>query len=406
MNALGLPTGGLRDVLMGSSFFYSRPVDEAGEQPGWLGQWSAWGRTAATRFSGADGKLALNGEVATAILGVDSRRDRWLAGVTLSYSEGEGAYTQPGAAGGGVRSTLTSLNPYLQYRFSERTHLWAVAGYGVGGLTLTPAGSESVIDTDLEHAMAAFGGRGVFSVRSSRFGAFEFAVRSDALVTNTVSAASDNLISAAGAASRVRLMLEGSGSMPLAGGMLRPTLEAGLRYDGGDAETGAGMEIGGGLGYAAGALAVEVRARLLLAHQDTEYEEWGASGSVRYQPRSDGRGLSMNLGSTWGQAQSGVQSLWTRPDASGLAPVAAMHAVQRFQAEFGYGFAGRRAGALWTPYAAIDTSGGRQALRLGVKLALGDNAEAGLEVGRRDSGRADGVEGPEHAVQLRGSIRW
>ncbi len=67
---------------------------------------------------------------------------------------------------------------------------------------------------------------------------------------------------------------------------------------------------------------------------------------------------------------------------------------------------GRRAGSLWTPYAAIDTSGGRQALRLGVKLALGDNAEAGLEVGRRDSGRADGVEGPEHAVQLRGSIRW
>ena len=411
MNALGLPTGDLRDVLMGSSFFYSRPLDEDAGQPGWLGQWSAWGRTAATRFSGADGKLTLNGEVATAILGVDSRRDRWLAGVTLSYSEGEGAYTQPGAGGGGVRSTLTSLNPYVQYRFSERTHLWAVAGYGVGGLTLTPESSESVIDTDLEHAMAAFGGRGVFSVRSSRFGAFEFAVRSDALVTNTVSAASEHLISAAGAASRVRLMLEGSGSMPLgSGGMLWPTLEAGLRYDGGDAETGAGLEIGGGLGYAAGALAVEVRARLLLAHQDAAYEEWGFSGSIRYQPQSGGRGLSVNLGSTWGQAQSGVQSLWTRPDASGLAPVAAMHAAQRFQAELGYGFAGRRAGALWTPYAGIDRSGGRQALRLGVKLALGDNVEAGLEVGRLDSGRAggraDGIEGPEHAVQLRGSIRW
>ena len=407
MNALGLPSGGLRDVLMGSSFFYSRPLDEAPGQPGWLGQWSAWGRTAATRFSGASGKLSLNGEVATAILGVDSRRDRWLAGVTLSYSEGEGAYTQPGAGGGGVRSTLTSLNPYVQYRFSERTHLWAVAGYGVGGLTLTPESSESVIDTDLEHAMAAFGGRGVFSVRSSRFGAFEFAVRSDALVTNTVSAASEHLIGAAGTASRVRLMLEGSGSMPLgSGGMLRPTLEAGLRYDGGDAETGAGLEIGGGLGYAAGALAVEVRARLLLAHQDAAYEEWGFSGSIRYQPRTDGRGLSVNLGSTWGQAQSGVQSLWTRPDASGLAPVAAMHAAQRFQAELGYGFAGRRAGALWTPYAGIDRSGGRQALRLGVRFALGDNVEAGLEVGRLESGRADGIEGPEHAVQLRGSIRW
>ena len=411
MNALGLPTGGLRDVLMGSSFFYSRPRDEAAGQPGWLGQWSAWGRTAATRFSGADGKLALNGEVATAILGVDSRRDRWLAGVTLSYSEGEGAYTQPQAAGGGVSSTLTSLNPYLQYRFSERTHLWAVAGYGVGGLTLTPEGSESVIDTDLENMMAAFGGRGVFSVRSSRFGAFEFAVRSDALVTNTVSAAADNLISAAGAASRVRLMLEGSGSMPLAAGELKPTLEAGLRYDGGDAETGAGLEIGGGLGYAAGALAVEVRARMLLAHQDAEYEEWGFSGSIRYQPRSGGRGLSVNLGSTWGQAQSGVQSLWTRPDASGLAPVAAMHAAQRFRAELGYGFAGRRADSMWMPFLGVETAGGgAQSLRLGVRLASGPNVEMGLEFGRRDNGRdnglANGIEGPEHAVQLRGSIRW
>ena len=94
LNSLGLPTRDLRDVLMGSSFFYSRPLDEHGEAsepPGWLGQWSAWGQAAATRFSGADGPLSLNGEVATAILGVDSRRDRWLAGVTLSHSEGEGA---------------------------------------------------------------------------------------------------------------------------------------------------------------------------------------------------------------------------------------------------------------------------------------------------------------------------
>ena len=96
MNSLGLPTGDLRDVLMGSSFFYSKPLDENGEPegPGWFGQWSAWGETAATQFSGADGKLSLDGEVATAILGVDSRWQRWLAGVTLSRSQGEGAPTR------------------------------------------------------------------------------------------------------------------------------------------------------------------------------------------------------------------------------------------------------------------------------------------------------------------------
>ena len=408
INSLGLPTGDLRDVLMGSSFFYSKPLDENGEPEGssWLGQLSAWGETAATRFSGADGPLSLNGEVATGILGVDSRWDRWLAGVTLSHSEGEGAYTHPGAAGGGVTSTLTSLNPYVHYRLNERTSLWGVVGYGVGGLKLTPEGAESVIETDLATTMAAFGGRGVLSVRSGRAGAFELAILSDALVTNTVSDSVENLIGAAGATSRLRVMLEGSGSMPLGnGGMLKPTLEAGLRYDDGDAETGAGFEIGGGLGYAIGQFAVEVNGRMLLAHEDTEYEEWGFSGAITYQPNSDGRGISMNLGSAWGTTQSGVQSLWSRQDAGGLARGAAMHdAAQRFKAEVGYGFSGRRnADARWAPFLGVESGdGGGQAIRTGVRLTSGPNLDAGLEFGRRGNGR----EAPEDAVQLKGMVRF
>ncbi|WP_428101211.1 hypothetical protein [Candidatus Rariloculus sp.] len=105
---------------------------------------------------------------------------------------------------------------------------------------------------------------------------------SDVRVSETVSDSVENLMGTTGATSRVRVMLEGSGSMPLAtGGVLKSTLEAGLRYDDGDAETGAGLEIGAGLGYAAGVLVVEVQGRMLLAHEDTEYEEWGFSGSIR-----------------------------------------------------------------------------------------------------------------------------
>ena len=430
LNTLGLPDpqglGDLRQLLMGSSFFYSRPLDEHGEAAsgrGWLGNWSAWGETAATRFSGADGPLALNGEVATATLGADSRWGRWHGGVALAYSEGDGVYTHPQATGGAVRSTLTSLHPFARYEVNERTSVWGVLGYGVGGLTLTPdsavSGSEPGvgsgspgIETGLKTAMAAFGGRGVLSVRSSRFGAFEFAVVSDALVTNTVSDTVENLMGTAGQTSRVRVLLEGSGSIPLGnGGRLMPTLEAGLRYDDGDAETGSGLEVGAGLGYAAGALAVEVTGRMLLAHQDSDYEEWGFSGSIRYQPRPGGRGLSMNLGSSWGAAQSGVQSLWSRQDANGLVRGAAMNAAQRFQAELGYGFAGRKADSMWMPFLGVETAGGgAQSLRLGVRLASGPNVEMGLEFGRRDNGRdsglANGLAGPEHAVHLRGSIRW
>ena len=50
--------------------------------------------------------------------------------------------------------------------------------------------------------------------------------------------------------SRRRLMIEGSGSFNTGGGSLTLTLELGLRHDGGDAETGTGLEAGAGLRYA------------------------------------------------------------------------------------------------------------------------------------------------------------
>ena len=417
LRALGLPdpraVPDLRTVLMGSSFFYSAALDDDGRtrsagrtrSPDWLGEWSAWGRTAATRFQGNDEGMALDGEVATAMLGFDSRWDRWLAGVVFSYSEGQGAYTHPTASGGAVASTMTGLHPYARFELNERTSVWGVLGYGAGELSLTPERSETALGTDLTNAMAAFGGRTALSVRTGRAGRFELAVRSDARLTSTASEAIEGLVGAAGQTGRVRLMLEGSGSMPLAtGGVLKPTLEAGLRYDAGDAETGAGLEVGGGLGYAAGRLSVQVDARGLLAHQDTEYEEWGFSGSIAYTPSEDGRGLSMRLGSAWGATQSGVQSLWNRQDASGLVRNAAFDAAQRYQVELRYGLDGRKGRARWEPFIGVESGdGSSRALRLGVKLSSGRRLDAGLELGRRQ-----GLPGadPEHAVQLRGELRW
>ena len=49
---------------------------------------------------------------------------------------------------------------------------------------------------------------------------------------------------------RVRTALEGSRGFTVGGRLsLTPSVEIGLRQDGGDAETGAGMDIGGGLAF-------------------------------------------------------------------------------------------------------------------------------------------------------------
>ena len=202
-----------------------------------------------------------------------------------------------------------------------------------------------------------------------------------------------------------KMMLEASGSMPLGtGGVLKPKLEAGLRYDAGDAETGRGFEVGGGLGYAAGRLSVEVNARGLVAHQDSEYQEWGFSGAIAYTPSEDGRGLSMRLGSGWGATQSGVQSLWRRQDASRLARHAAFDAAEPYQAELRYGLDGLKGRLRWAPYIGVESGGGSsQALLLGVTLTSGRRFDAGLELGRRQGGPGADTE---YAGQLRATLRW
>ncbi len=411
---------------LNTSFFYSGALDGNGRPrgPDWLGQWSAWGQSAATRFAGAEGELSVNGEVTTATVGFDTRRERLMAGVALAYSEGQGAFALPGATGGAIASTLTSLHPFAQYRINERASVWGVIGHGAGELTLTPQGAPAGIEADLSTSMAAFGGRGVLSVRSAGEAQFEIALRSDARFTNTVSDAVEHLGGATGATSRVRLVVEGRGSLPLLGGVLSPTLEAGLRHDDGDAESGAGLEIGGGLAYASGRFSVAINARGLLAHRDEAYEEWGVSGSVRFTPRKDGRGLSVDLGSTWGVAQSGVQSLWNTGQAPDPVRAGAFEAGQRFQAQLAYGFDGRKGRARWQPYLKADAGeNGTPAFGVGLKMTSGEHIEAGLEIGTHapESERAGtgglerGLYGPGigagadvsgAAIRLQGSLRW
>ena len=411
LGALGLPDPraltDLRAALLGSSFFYSGAGDEDGQPrtPGRFGEWSAWGRGAASWFSGADSGLSLDGEVVTAMLGLDSRWERWLAGVVVSHSRGQGTYAHPTATGGAVASSLTALHPYAGYKFNERTSIWGVLGYGVGEMSLTPERSVTALETGLMNAMAAVGGRMALSVRSGPARRFELAIRSDARLTNTAADGVGAMAGAAGQTHRVRMMLEGSGVMPLAsGGVLKPRLEAGLRYDAGDAETGAGLEAGGGLGYAFGRLSLEVNARGLLAHRDTQYEEWGFSGAVAYTPSEDGRGVSLRLGSGWGATQSGVQSLWRRQDATDLVRHAEFDAAQRYQVELRYGLDGLKGRVRWTPYIGVESVGGSsRALRLGVTLTSGRRFDAGLELGRRQGGPG---AGPEHAGQIRVTLLW
>ena len=103
--------------------------------------------------------------------------------------------------------------------------------------------------------------------------------------------------------------------------------ELGIRYDGGDVDTGLGIEIGGGMRYVLTSLGlmIEGRARGLIAHQDGNYKEWGGSGTIRLSPKPSGQGLSMRVSPTWGNASG-----------SARAPVvAARHERHRIWSQYG-----------------------------------------------------------------------
>ena len=185
----------------------------------------------------------------TATLGTDYARSSWLAGLALSHSRGDGTYR--GSSEGKVSSTVTGLYPYARAAVAERLSVWGALGYGTGTLTVTPKnedGDGPDMKADLSLMMVAAGTRGEL-VSPGADGGPGLALESDAMFVRTESDASSgaggNLAAAKADVSRLRLALvDGSWGIALAGGAaLTPSLELGLRRDGGDAETGFGVDL-------------------------------------------------------------------------------------------------------------------------------------------------------------------
>ena len=383
-------TFNLRQVLLGSSFQFNLNGTEAGTARPRL---TAWGRFAGTAFDGQDGDLALDGDVFTGTVGVDGEWDRLPVGVAVAHSRGDGGYTMPGTEErgmGDLETTLTSLHPYLRYAVTERLDVWGMVGYGWGESAW--AVPEGTLKTDTDFVMGAFGGRGIL-LAPGESGGFQLATRTDAMFTRTTSEAVAGLESADAAAHRRRVILEGSrGGTWADGHRLTPTVELGLRHDSGDAETGFGLEVGGRVQYADPTLGLtlEGTVRGLLAHEDREYREWGASGTLRHAPGPDGRGLSLALAPTWGAAQSGIHGLWSRQTTQGLVPQEIRGGqVGRLATDVGYGMPAPFGTGLLTPYAGtVLAEGQTRTYRVGTRLRVDTRWATGLTLnleGRRQA---------------------
>ena len=260
--------------------------------------------------------------------------------------------------------------------------------------------------------MAAAGARGVL-VAAKDTGGFELAARTDAQfmrmssASATEAAESGRLAAARAETSRLRLAMEGSYRFAFEGGQtLVPSLEVGLRHDGGDAETGAGIEVGGSVRYADPKLGftVEAKMRGLIAHEDADYAEWGASGSLRFDPGAGGRGLSLTLSPAWGAATGRAGRLRALHDVRGLAANDPLRPAARLEAEAAYGLAAFGGRGAMTPFVGMALAeAGDRTWRTGIRWTLGAELAFGVEGTRREAANENA---PDHGIAFRAAMRW
>ena len=414
MNGMAGPDGGLFDrglssmglgvgnLLTGSSFALTRETRQGGIL-------SFWSRGARSSFAGREEALSLGGDVRTMMFGADYAKGPLVTGLSLSNSRGLGEYA--GVTAGQVASAVTGLYPWLGYKLSDRVSVWGVTGYGKGALTLT-AGEAAALTSGLSMAMAAAGTRGAL-VGGGASG-FELAFKADALWVGTsidgIEGPGGNLAATAAAATRFRTGLEGARGYTLAGRLsLRPSVEVGLRHDGGDAETGAGLDVGGGfvMRDASTGLAVDLRVRMLVMHQAEGYSERGMALSLSYNPTpSTPLGFVARVAPSWGgQATSGAEAMWGRETMAGMAN-GGLASGNRLDGEVGYGLpVGSR--FVGTPRVGFSTSEYGRDYRIGYGLGVLDrerlNLELGVDAHRRESPMLDGTD---NGLLGRATLGW
>ena len=393
--ALGNDTFDLGRLFASSSF--TLPLDGTGSSGGLFGDMSVWGSGDYRDFDGGDRQLDYDGDVVSVHLGIDTRlRTDLLAGVSVAWAQGMVDYRDASNIKGKSKTTLTSINPYMGWQASERMNLWAAAGYGWGEVEVNDQSAEKE-DSDMDQQMVAAGINGLLyeaeatTLRLKAETAFTWA---DIDGSGTLESMNLN-------ASRQRLLLEGAHVQKLASGAtLTPSLELGVRHDGGDGDTGSSIETGGSLRYndPESGLTVEGRARTLLNHSD-DYDEWGISGLVQLDPGAAGVGLALTVQPAWGHTASGVQRLW---DTGGV--TLANQAAGRVNARLAYGIGSAWGGqGMLTPYTDMLLSGdGSRRLSLGSQFDIGTSLRISLE-GVHDRP----VHGDtHHSVMLHGDLNW
>ena len=377
-------------------------------------QFAIWGAGDLQSFEGEPDDGMYDGSSSSGYIGVDARGDGWLAGVSVSRSGAEADYDfdnqgRTGVMGGGTLETaVTAFHPYARLEVGPDSEIWVIGGFGGGEADLSRTHVRGTQSSDLSMAMAVGGLRRVLAME---FGGADLSLRGDAgflsLETDSGMMAIDGL---SASVSRLRLGLEAAWE----GESATPFVEVSGRFDGGDGQTGGGIELAGGIRIlnAESGFGLEAKGRVLAMHTGEGYSESGIGVTASFEPGAAGRGITFRLSPRWGGSADSTDLFWDEVgnvrDASQYAYGLDRAQTWGVDAALGYGFGLRSMPGIVTPFGQMDVTGAQdQRLRVGVRYGLMQGLLGGTQV-ELSAERVDGEMYPvgETRVLMSGRARF
>ena len=379
--------------------------------------WAMWGAADFQSFSGNPKEGGYDGSMSTAYLGVDGRGDAWVAGASVSRTRAESDYdfespatdAKDATSGKGTVSTdLTVFHPYAQWSLGEKGRAWVMGGFGTGEAELEREGAASPQPSDMAVTMGMAGVR----VELGRPGGVDFALRGDVgtaqLETKDGLGALDELQVSA---QRARIGLETS--LPLVvedGSALTPFLDVGARVDGGDGQTGTGVEVAAGIRFGGKSVRFEAKGRTLVMHEgetDDDYSETGGSATLMVAPGTNGRGLSLSLSPHWGASADSTDQLWRNNGPVSARDFHNVDASWGVAGRIGYGLPMKQRQGTVTPFGEVNVAGAeQQRTKVGIRYAidrLGGDSPMRFEFSGE---RVEREHGAEHRVMFTAEGRF
>ena len=363
-------------------------------------QFAVWGAGDLQSFEGEPDDGMYDGSSSSGYIGVDARGDGWLAGVSVSRSGAEADYDFDGLVegrntGGTLETSVTAFHPYARLEVGADSEVWVIGGFGGGEADLSRTHVTGSQSSDLSMAMAVGGLRRALAME---FGGADLSLRGDAgflsLETDSGMMAVDGL---SASVSRLRLGLEAAWE----GESATPFVEVSGRFDGGDGQTGGGLELAGGLRILnpESGFGLEAKGRILAMHTGDGYSESGIGVTASFEPGAAGRGVTFRLSPRWGGSADSTDLFWDEvgnvQDASQYAYGLDRAQTWGVDAALGYGFGLRSMPGVVTPFGQMDVTGAQdQRIRVGVRYGLMQGLLGGTQVELS----AERVDGEMHRI--------